>query len=303
MSSNQSSELKEFVGKIQQFLSHQIETNNSLDEATKESLSVASECIEQAYSVQRQSASSELFDIYRAHKQNPAGTQSNPMNSIPMNNPANFIQNIVGNILSQATNTADVPSTNPASATSAPQTSSAPPKVRKQATEAEKLAAESYKSQGNDLMKQDKLKEAYDAYSQAINLDDNNAVYYSNRAATLSKMGNHQGALNDCREAIEIDPSYSKAYGRMGLAYASLEDHKHAREAYQKAVELDPSNESYRNNLKIAEENDSRSNVSNTAETMSNMFRSMMGNPEVMNMAMRTLQDPRIRSLFQGNQP
>jgi small glutamine-rich tetratricopeptide repeat-containing protein alpha len=40
----------------------------------------------------------------------------------------------------------------------------------------------------------------------------------------------------------------------MGLAYASLNDHHRARDCYKKAVELDPQNESYRNNLRIAEE-------------------------------------------------
>lgn len=40
----------------------------------------------------------------------------------------------------------------------------------------------------------------------------------------------------------------------MGLAYASLNDHHQARDCYKKAVELEPDNESYRNNLNIAEE-------------------------------------------------
>lgn len=40
----------------------------------------------------------------------------------------------------------------------------------------------------------------------------------------------------------------------MGLAYASLNDHKRAKELYEKAIELDPQNDSYRNNLRIAEE-------------------------------------------------
>ena len=67
-------------------------------------------------------------------------------------------------------------------------------------------------------------------------------------------MNNHSFALEDCRRAIQIDETYSKAYGRMGLAYASLNDHHRARECYKKAAELDPSNDSYKNNLAIAEE-------------------------------------------------
>lgn len=74
-----------------------------------------------------------------------------------------------------------------------------------------------------------------------------------NRAAAYSKLNNHTFALEDCRRAIEIDANYSKAYGRMGLAYASLNDHHRARDCYKKASELDPTNESYKNNLSIAE--------------------------------------------------
>ena len=40
----------------------------------------------------------------------------------------------------------------------------------------------------------------------------------------------------------------------MGLAYASLNDHIKAKQFYEKAIELDPHNESFRNNLRIAEE-------------------------------------------------
>ena len=75
-------------------------------------------------------------------------------------------------------------------------------------------------------------------------------------------MNNHSFALEDCRRAIQIDENYSKAYGRMGLAYASLKDHHRARECYKKAFELDPGNESYKNNLAIAEEQCSETEVS-----------------------------------------
>ena len=74
------------------------------------------------------------------------------------------------------------------------------------------------------------------------------------RAAAYTKLDNHHAALKDCQTAISTDPNYSKAYGRMGLAYASLNDHQRARDCYKKAIELDPENESYKNNLRIAEE-------------------------------------------------
>ncbi len=37
------------------------------------------------------------------------------------------------------------------------------------------------------------------------------------------------------------------------IAYTALNDHEGARECYRKALELDPDNQSYQNNLEIAE--------------------------------------------------
>ena len=48
--------------------------------------------------------------------------------------------------------------------------------------------------------------------------------------------------------------SYSKAYGRMGLAYSSVEKHKEAVDCFKKAIDIEPANESYRTNLKLAED-------------------------------------------------
>lgn len=114
--------------------------------------------------------------------------------------------------------------------------------------------AERLKNEGNELMKREEYLEALDRYGRAIELDPSNAVYYCNRAAAHSKLNNHESALDDCQRAISHDPNYSKAYGRMGLAYGNLNDHAKSRDCYRKALELDPNNESYRNNLKIAED-------------------------------------------------
>lgn len=325
----QANYIDELVEKIHQFLSQQIESNEQLTEAARESLTVANECIEQAYKIQRKSPSNDLLNIYISHKTQQTtsatnGSSNNPFEGVLGSNPAAFIQNLANNILTQATagaatattntstndsNSASASHTTTSSSSATGSTTQAkPPKVRKRPSEAEKLAADSFKNQGNDFMKQDKYKDAYDCYTQAINIDDNTAIYYSNRAAASSKLGDHQAALQDCQEAVEIDPTYSKAYGRMGLAYASMEDHKKAKEAYIKAVELDPSNESYRNNLKIAEEKLSETGTNPAPGGQNNlmsMLRSMMNNPEVMQMAMRSLQDPRMQSLFNaaGGQP
>ena len=89
---------------------------------------------------------------------------------------------------------------------------------------------------------------------RAIEIDSGNQVFYCNRAAAHSKMNNHYAAVEDCKRAIDMDPAYGKAYGRMGLAYACVDKHKEAIECFKKAIELEPENESYKSNMKLAQD-------------------------------------------------
>ncbi|EMP24138.1 Small glutamine-rich tetratricopeptide repeat-containing protein alpha, partial [Chelonia mydas] len=114
--------------------------------------------------------------------------------------------------------------------------------------------AERLKTEGNEQMKAENFEGAVSFYAKAIELNPSNAVYFCNRAAAYSKLGNYAGAVRDCERAIGIDPNYSKAYGRMGLALSSLNKHAEAVVYYKKALELDPDNETYKSNLKIAEQ-------------------------------------------------
>lgn len=61
-----------------------------------------------------------------------------------------------------------------------------------------------------------KYDEAIQAYSEAIEFDSTNPVYYSNRAAAHSSKGDHLSAIGDAEKAIEVNPSYVKAYHRLG---------------------------------------------------------------------------------------
>lgn len=79
-----------------------------------------------------------------------------------------------------------------------------------------KSEAENIKNKGNGLMKDEKYHEALDAYNRAISLDATNPVFYCNRAAAFSRLGEFQKAADDCRMALRYDSTYSKAYGRLG---------------------------------------------------------------------------------------
>nr|XP_035956869.1 small glutamine-rich tetratricopeptide repeat-containing protein alpha isoform X2 [Halichoerus grypus] len=83
-------------------------------------------------------------------------------------------------------------------------------------SEEDSAEAERLKTEGNEQMKVENFEAAVHFYGKAIELNPANAVYFCNRAAAYSKLGNYTGAVQDCERAICIDPSYSKAYGRMG---------------------------------------------------------------------------------------
>lgn len=77
----------------------------------------------------------------------------------------------------------------------------------------------------------------------------------------------------------------------MGLAYASLNDHAKAKQFYEKAIELDPHNESFRNNLRIAEEKARELQRENPLGSLLNNMNidSLMQNPAIMSFAQRMM--------------
>lgn len=175
-------------------------------------------------------------------------------------------------------------------------------------TDAEKEEAERLKTEGNNLMKAEKFKEALDCYTRAIELNPNSHVYYCNRAAAHSRLNNHQATIDDCKAALQIEPSYSKAYGRLGLAYSSLNMFNEAKVNYEKALELEPDNPLYINNLELNEER-ARSATSGAVNGMPREdqfnFNALLGSPSIMSMASQMLSDPTMlnvmSSLMSGN--
>jgi len=113
--------------------------------------------------------------------------------------------------------------------------------------------AEAKKQEGNELLQQKKTDEAIEAYSEAIRLNPNNAIYYANRAAAYSNQRRHDKAIEDCHSALRCDENYVKAYSRLGLAHFSLSQFRQSVAAYKRAAELEPDNDTIQKSLVIAE--------------------------------------------------
>ncbi|KFD59101.1 hypothetical protein M514_00264 [Trichuris suis] len=161
-----------------------------------------------------------------------------------------------------------------------------------------KAKAEALKNEGNDCMSFGAFDAAVQKYTAALDLH-RCPIYYCNRAAALSKLGEHRKALDDCKMALALDPDYCKAYGRMGLAYFNLGMYADAAETYKKAYELDPSNENFLCNMRLAENRASRQQSSTPdANSWRPAMNALFNSPTFLQTIYNLSQLPSVQSLM-----
>eukprot|EP01102_Stenamoeba_stenopodia_P010319 TRINITY_DN3098_c0_g1_i3.p1 TRINITY_DN3098_c0_g1~~TRINITY_DN3098_c0_g1_i3.p1 ORF type:complete len:506 (-),score=103.62 TRINITY_DN3098_c0_g1_i3:32-1462(-) len=102
-------------------------------------------------------------------------------------------------------------------------------------TEADKLKEEANKQFGRG-----RYSEALELYSKAIELVNDNAILYSNRAFCHIKLENYGSAIADATKSIELDPKYIKGYYRRGTANLALAKYKLALTDFKKVVQIAP---------------------------------------------------------------
>ena len=76
-----------------------------------------------------------------------------------------------------------------------------------------------YIGRGADQAGKKNLDGAIADFTEAIKLDPNRAVAFSNRGAVLRQKGERDKALEDLDQAIKLDPKYDSAYNNRGLLY------------------------------------------------------------------------------------
>jgi len=103
------------------------------------------------------------------------------------------------------------------------------------ASEAERL-----KEEGNKAIQSGDIVKAIELYGLAINLDEDNAVLYSNRSAAYAKKGMWTEAYGDGTKCVYLKPDWAKGYLRKGLAAQQLEKIQEAKFAFQKGLQFDP---------------------------------------------------------------
>ncbi|KAL5164952.1 Serine/threonine-protein phosphatase 5 [Glycine soja] len=113
--------------------------------------------------------------------------------------------------------------------------------------------AEEFKLLANEVFNARKYSQAIDLYTQAIELNSQNAVYFSNRAFAHLRLEEYGSAIQDATKAIEIDPKYSKGYYRRGAAHLGLGKFKEALKDFQQVKKMCPNDPDATKKLKECE--------------------------------------------------
>lgn len=101
---------------------------------------------------------------------------------------------------------------------------------------------ESFVNEAEDFYKSGKLKQAIDAYEQAILSNPKNPAIYIAMARVMVFNGQYEDARKAAEDALILNPDNSMAYAVKGWALNFLGDYLEAEGAVNKALEIDPNN-------------------------------------------------------------
>jgi len=98
------------------------------------------------------------------------------------------------------------------------------------------------KTAGNDFFKNKQYKQAIDKYTEAINHDNSDVTFFSNRSACYAALNEWEKAAEDGKSCIITDRSFVKGYFRAGLAFQKLENYEAAVDVVKRGLGIESSN-------------------------------------------------------------
>ncbi|UKZ75593.1 hypothetical protein TrVFT333_003281 [Trichoderma virens FT-333] len=114
-------------------------------------------------------------------------------------------------------------------------------------------SADELKALGNKAIAEKNFDEAIDKFTQAIALQPENHILYSNRSAAYASKKDWDNALKDAEKTTEIKPDWAKGWGRKGAALHGKGDLLGANDAYEAGLKHDPSNAQLKSGLASVE--------------------------------------------------
>jgi len=113
-----------------------------------------------------------------------------------------------------------------------------------------KAMALSKKEEGNKSYSAKEYHKAVELYTKAIDLDNECAAYYGNRAAAYMMLEKFDKALEDARTACSLDASFVKAYHRAAKCYIATGQTSSALRTLEQASNLEAKNKLISEELK-----------------------------------------------------
>lgn len=101
-----------------------------------------------------------------------------------------------------------------------------------------KILSNDLKDQGNEAFQAGDVQLAISYFSQAIDLDPDNHIFYSNRSAAFMKADSISKALHDAEKCVELAPDWAKGYSRLGVAQQSLKRFDAAMDSFKKGFQI-----------------------------------------------------------------
>ncbi|KAL7956779.1 hypothetical protein V8C34DRAFT_287790 [Trichoderma compactum] len=114
-------------------------------------------------------------------------------------------------------------------------------------------SADELKALGNKAIAEKNFDEAIEKFTQAIALQPENHILYSNRSAAYASKKDWDNALKDAEKTTEIKPDWPKGWGRKGAALHGMNDLFEAIDAYEAGLKLDPNNAQLKSGLASVE--------------------------------------------------
>jgi DnaJ family protein C protein 8 len=114
--------------------------------------------------------------------------------------------------------------------------------------------ANGFKDAGNAAFQRGDVDTAISLYSQAISLNPDDPVYYSNRSAAYMKASHVSKALRDAEKCVELKPQWSKGFNRLGVAQQGLKRYDQAVASFKSGLQLEPDNAAIQEALRVCEE-------------------------------------------------
>lgn len=115
------------------------------------------------------------------------------------------------------------------------------------------MSAASFKEQGNQFLQAKQYDEAIKAYTEAINLDPTDHVFFSNRSAAYLSKGDAQNALADGQRCVDLKKDWAKGYSRKAAALHALKKYDEAAKVYRDGLAIAPGDAGLTSGLKEVE--------------------------------------------------